>query len=222
MAELYHLGILTSAVPDAAVLVDSALPMGPVLGVTTTVPLASRREYQSHRAQWNGREILIASVGIGGPPLAIAIEELARCGTTKIILLGTAIFAAVSTPFLVPYGASRRDGTSAQYAPTEFPAVPDPGLRATLAATAGATASYGLVDSVDVLPDVVEPAGIAAAIDMRCATLFVVASAREVRAAALLTDLHFSRPTDDSVNRYRVGAMAEAALRSLTPHAGQD
>ena len=213
MAELYHLGVPTSAVPRLAILVDPLLGVASVAGATGGRALASRREYVSFLGAWDDQEIVVTTVGIGAPPLAIAIEELARSGTEAMVLLGTATFFGVPTRWLLPHGAARGDGTSGQYAPPQFPAVPDPRLRTALAGASGTSASHGLVETVDVL-DAEEPTdGPAAGRDLRCAALYVVAAVRGVRAAALLTE-----PPGGEGNP-RTGAvddMAVAACRALT------
>lgn len=213
MAELYHLGVPTAAVPRLVVLLDPGVAHGPVVRAAgaARAPLASRREYVSHLGAWDGQEVLLTTVGVGAPPLAIAVEELARAGTRSFVLLGTAAFRGVTGRWLVPHGAARRDGTSAQYAPLAYPAVPDPLLRSALAAASGGSASYGLVETVDVMgPDAEDPGGSGGCVarDLRCAALFVVAAARGVRAAALLLDAARDRAGES-------GEAAEAALRAL-------
>lgn len=152
----------------------------------------------------------MTTVGIGAPPLAIAVEELSRAGTEAMVLLGAATFDGVSTRWLLPHGAVRRDGTSAQYAPLAFPAVPDPTLRAALAAASGDAATYGIVETVDVLGH--ETSGHPTSCqELRCAALFVVAAVRQVRAGALLTDLDGAVDVGGTVHD-----MAVAACRALT------
>lgn len=213
MAELYHLGVPTTAVPRLALLVDPQLGSAPAVATVRGRPLAARREYESHLGTWAGQDILVTTIGIGAPPLAIAIEELARAGAESVVLLGAAMFDGPSTRWLLPYGATRGDGTSAQYAPLQFPAVPDPGMRAALAAASGDAASYGIVETVDVLA--VEASGHpTSGRDLRCAALFVVASVRGVRAAALLAD-----PGDAATaqaDASTIHDMAVAACRALT------
>lgn len=218
MAELYHLGVPTAAVPRLAVLLDPGVASGPVVRAAGAAPLASRREYVSHLGAWDGQEVLLTTVGVGAPPLAIAVEELARAGTRSFVLLGTAAFRGVTGRWLVPHGAARRDGTSAQYAPLAYPAVPDPLLRSALAAASRGSASYGLVETVDVMgPDAVDPGGSdhAVARDLRCAALFVVAAARGVRAAALLLDAARDRAKES-------GEAAEAAMAALVSVDGRE
>lgn len=217
MVELYHLGVPTSAVPELAVLVDPLLPLAPAVAAMNGRPLASRREYVSNLGVWDGHGVLVTTVGVGAPPLAIALEELTRAGTRAVVLLGTAGFRdAAASAWLIPHGAARGDGTSAQYAPVQFPAAPHPQLRACLADACGAAASYGLVETVDVLDGGQPTNGYAAAKDLRCAALFVVASARRVEAAALLVDPDGTNTVDGDMSSDTVGAMAMAAYRALT------
>jgi len=216
MAELYHLGVPTSAVPGLAVLVDPLLPVAPAVAAVKGRALASQREYVSYLGAWDGQDVLVTTIGVGAPPLAIALEELTRAGARAVLLLGTASFRdAAASVWLMPHGAARRDGTSAQYAPVQFPAAPDPQLRACLADACGAAASYGLVETVDVLDGGQRTNGPAAAQDLRCAALFVVAAARRVRAAALLADAHGIGLVGSQVPADTVGEMAVAAYRAL-------
>lgn len=216
MAELYHLGVSTTDVPRLAVLVDPLLDTSSAVAAIHGRPLATRREYITHLGSWDGQGVLVATVGIGAPPLAIAIEELSRAGTQAVVLLEAATFTHAAASWLLPHGAARHDGTSAQYAPLPFPAVPDPVLRARLARACGAAASSGIVETEDVLDATGTPSGPAAARDLRCAALFVVAAARRVRAAALLVDLATIGTTGGQGGADAVGDMAVAAYRALT------
>ena len=214
MAELYHLGVPTAAVPRLALLVDPQLGLAPVVAAVSGRQLASRREYVSHLGGWDGHDILVTTVGVGAPPLAIAVEELSRAGTEAMVLLGAATLTGVSSRWLLPHGAVRRDGTSAQYAPLPFPAIPDPRLRAALAAASGEAATYGIVETVDVLED--ETSGHPTSCqELRCAALFVVAAVRHVRAGALLTD-RAAAVDGGGAGDGTVHDMAVAACRALT------
>lgn len=90
--------------------------------------LATNREYTSYLSNVNGNKILICSSGIGGPSLAIALEELASIGIKKFVRIGTtgAIQKHIEIPSLIiTTGAVRLDGASTHYAPMEYPAVAD-------------------------------------------------------------------------------------------------
>lgn len=81
---------------------------------------------------WNGtlckKTVSVCSTGIGGPSTAIAVEELFACGARTFIRVGTCggiSLEVKSGDVVIASGAVRQDGTSHEYAPPEFPAVPD-------------------------------------------------------------------------------------------------
>ena len=89
-------------------------------------PLKSRREYDSYLADLAGEKILVCSTGIGGPAASIAMEELAELGIKSFLRVGTtgAIQPNIKVgDVIVTKAAVRLDGTSAHYAPIEYPAV---------------------------------------------------------------------------------------------------
>jgi uridine phosphorylase len=90
--------------------------------------VAHNREYTTFTGTLLGEKVSICSTGIGGPSAAIAVEELAACGVHTFIRVGTC--GGISTivrpgDVIIASGAVRQDGTSREYAPIEFPAVPD-------------------------------------------------------------------------------------------------
>ena len=87
------------------------------------------REYNIWNGRLEGKTVTVCSTGIGGPSAAIAVEELAACGAHTMIRVGTC--GGIALPVkagdvVIASGAVRQDGTSREYAPMEFPAVPDP------------------------------------------------------------------------------------------------
>lgn len=213
MAELYHLGVDVAEVPARVLLVGPDVPLTDHLARWGAVPAADRREYTSHLLDRSGQRVLVVQVGVGAPPLAIAVEELSRAGARVVVLVGTADGLPAVDVALVPTGAVRADGTTDQYAPLAYPAVPDTPLRAGLAGRLGSRARPGLVRSVDVL-DPTDGHPLVVATDMLCACLFVVAAARQVRAAAALVDA----ATDPATS----SAVAEAALDTLATDRSSD
>lgn len=187
MAELYHLGVDVGAVPSHVLLASQDFPLAAELSRWDAAPLAERREYSSSLVDRPGRPILVVQVGVGAPPLAIAIEELARSGASAFVLVGTASGMAAPDVPLVPTGAVREDGTTDQYAPMAFPAVPDFPLRARLQRQLGSRSASGLIRSLDVRGSTDEHPLVVAS-DLLCSCLFVVAAARRARAAAVLVD----------------------------------
>ncbi len=87
------------------------------------------REYNIWNGKLLGETVTVCSTGIGGPSTAIAVEELAACGADTLIRIGTCggiSLDVCSGDVVIASGAVRQDGTSHEYAPSEFPAVSDP------------------------------------------------------------------------------------------------
>ena len=92
------------------------------------VLIADNREFTTYTGTLDGVKVSVTSTGIGGPSAAIAVEELYRCGADTFIRIGTCggIQTEVkSGDIVVATGSVRMEGTSKEYAPIEYPAVPD-------------------------------------------------------------------------------------------------
>ncbi len=90
--------------------------------------VAYNREYCVYTGTLLGEKVTACSTGIGGPSAAIAIEELHKCGADTFIRTGTCggiDLDVKSGDIVVATGAIRFEHTSMEYAPLEFPAVPD-------------------------------------------------------------------------------------------------
>ncbi len=88
--------------------------------------VATNREYVTYTGTYRGAPISCVSTGIGAPSTAIAMEELARCGATTFVRIGTAgtVQDYVANGDMAIFdSAARYDGASHLYAPPEFPAV---------------------------------------------------------------------------------------------------
>ncbi len=88
--------------------------------------LAYKREYRTFIGRIKGIPVLVTSTGIGGPSAGIAIDELAQLGVRNFLRIGTtgAIHEDINVGDVIITTASvRLDGTSAHYAPIEYPAV---------------------------------------------------------------------------------------------------
>jgi len=88
--------------------------------------VATNREYVTYTGTYRGVPISCTSTGIGGPSTSIAVEELARCGATTFLRVGTCgtFLDHVKTGDMAIFdSAMRLDGASQGYAPPEFPAV---------------------------------------------------------------------------------------------------
>lgn len=103
------------------------------------VLIADNREYITYTGTLEGEKVSVTSTGIGGPSAAIAMEELVKCGADTFIRIGTCggIQPQVkSGDLVIATGAVRMEGTSREYAPMEWPAVPDYELTGALVAAA--------------------------------------------------------------------------------------
>ena len=90
--------------------------------------VACNREYNVWTGYLLGEKVTACSTGIGGPSAAIAIEELHKCGADTFLRTGTCGGIALEVQagdIVVATGAIRYEHTSLEYAPIEFPAVPD-------------------------------------------------------------------------------------------------
>lgn len=91
------------------------------------VQVTQNREYNVYTGTLLGEKVSVISTGIGGPSAAIAMEELCAIGADTFIRVGTCggIHLEVqSGDVVIATGAIRQEGTSHEYAPPEFPAVP--------------------------------------------------------------------------------------------------
>jgi len=166
--------------------------------------VASNREFVTYTGALLGEKVTVTSTGIGGPSAAIALEELAALGADTFIRVGTCggiRLDVKSGDLVIATGAVRMEGTSREYAPIEFPAVPDYEVLAALvdAARASGRSWYaGVVQSKDSFYGQHEPErmpvaaqllekweawkrlGVLAS-EMECAALFTAGAARKVR-----------------------------------------
>ena len=119
------------------------------------VHVGMNREYNIWNGYIDGELVSVCSTGIGGPSTAIAVEELVACGADTLIRIGTC--GGINTKVcpgdvVIANGAVRQDGTSHEYAPTAFPAVPESNTLFALARAAknlGYSNHVGVVQSKD-------------------------------------------------------------------------
>lgn len=167
------------------------------------------REYRTFTGFLEGQRVSITSTGIGGPSMAIAVEELHECGAHTVIRVGTctSVSASVHTcDVVLPNGAVRMEGVSDHYSHPEYPAIPDMDVLAALEEAAAAQGrSYHV--GVDITKACFSTqydaeyrpwgqelkarwaayeAGGALCADMGCAPMFIAASAQDVRSGAVL------------------------------------
>lgn len=90
--------------------------------------VADVREYVTYTGTLDGVKVSVTSTGIGGPSASIAIDELAKCGAKTFIRVGTCGGMqedVMGGDIVIATGAIRMEGTSREFAPIEFPAVPN-------------------------------------------------------------------------------------------------
>ena len=90
--------------------------------------VADSREYVTYTGWLNGVKVSVTSTGIGGPSASIAMEELTAVGADTFIRVGTCggmDLSVKSGDLVIATGAIRMEGTSKEYSPIEYPAVPD-------------------------------------------------------------------------------------------------
>lgn len=207
--------------------------------------IADSREFVTYTGYLCGEKVSAVSTGIGGPSASIAIEELSRLGADTFIRIGTCggISPEVETGSLVIATASiRKEGTSLQYLPVEFPAVADFNIVNALKESAEKkNYSYymGVVESKDSyygqhdplsmpVSDMLESKwncwkkGNALASEMETAALFIVAAVRNVRCGAVLTmcrnierEKFYNLPCETDFDTTKCIEVAVDAMKSL-------
>jgi uridine phosphorylase len=167
------------------------------------------REFNTWTGYLEGVKVSVCSTGIGGPSASIAMEELIKCGADTFLRVGTCGGIDPSLlpgDLIIPTGSIRKEGTTCEYVPIEFPAVPNYDMVIALKTAAerlGKRHHLGVVESKDSYygqhdPDSM-PNGeelkrkwrawqMAGAIgsEMESSAVFVVASVRRARAATVL------------------------------------
>lgn len=117
--------------------------------------MAFHREYRTVTGTLEGVPVSVTSTGIGGPSTAIAVEELHMLGADTFIRVGTCggmQEEVCGGDIVIATGAIRMEGTSREYAPIEYPAVPDFGVTNALVDAAkdvGVTYHTGVVECKD-------------------------------------------------------------------------
>ena len=90
--------------------------------------IAHNREYVTYTGTLDGAPVSVTSTGIGGPSASIAMEELVACGAHTFIRVGTCggiNLKVKSGDCIIETAAIRQEGTSHEYAPSEYPAAAD-------------------------------------------------------------------------------------------------
>jgi uridine phosphorylase len=158
--------------------------------------VADYRGFITFTGKVEGIGITACSTGIGCPSTAIVVEELIRIGAKTLIRVGT---TGALQPYIdvgdlvVATGAVRSDGTSREYMPLEYPAVADFDVVSALLTASKDNpikVHRGIIQSTDAFYVSNEAAkkfteGNVLSIEMESATLFTLASIKQVKAGAI-------------------------------------
>ncbi len=127
--KLYHLQVGKGDVGRYVILPGDPKRCEKIAGyLENATRVADSREFVTYTGKLDGEKVSVTSTGIGGPSAAIAMEELVMSGADTFIRVGTCGGMDVdvkSGDLVIADGAIRMEGTSREYAPIEFPAVPD-------------------------------------------------------------------------------------------------
>jgi len=204
----YHIGLARDDVGDY-VLVPGDPFRTPLIAkfIDGAKEVAFSREYRTFTGNVDGVKVSTMSTGMGGPSVAIGIEELHELGVHTLLRVGTCGAAQPEIKMgdlVISYAAVRSEGTPNGYVPLEYPAVASLHVVEALieaAEAAGARYHVGVTRSVDalysdLLPDTMPrphvrdeldmwaKAGILSN-DMEASTLFVVSRIRKMRAGCV-------------------------------------
>ena len=125
----YHIGVKTGEVGKYVLLPGDPKRCAKIAQYfENPVLIADNREYVTYTGTLDGVKVSVTSTGIGGPSASIALEELVKCGADTFVRIGTCGGMDIDVKggdVVVATGAIRMEGTTKEYVPIEFPAVPD-------------------------------------------------------------------------------------------------
>ncbi len=125
----YHIGLKKGDVGDYILLPGDPARAEKIAGYFDEAEEVNWvREYRTFTGTYNGIPVSVMSTGIGCPSMAIAVEELVKVGAPTMLRVGTAGSMQRKVglgSITISTGAVRVDGTTKEYVPVEYPAVPD-------------------------------------------------------------------------------------------------
>jgi uridine phosphorylase len=204
----YHIGLAKGEVGEY-VLVPGDPGRTPMIAkyLDGAREVAFSREYRTFTGSLSGVPVSTMSTGMGGPSVAIAVEELHELGVHTFLRVGTCGAAQPEIKMgdlVIGIGSVRSEGTPNGYVPLEYPAIASlEVVNALMDAAEAARVPHhcGVLRSVDALYSDLVPdsmprpnlreelemwsrAGILSN-DMESSTLFVVARIRKLRAGTI-------------------------------------
>jgi uridine phosphorylase len=199
------------------------------------------RGYTVYSGLFKGVPMTVCGTGMGGPAVAIGIEELAHMGADTFIRVGSCgVFqkGQKTGDVVIASGTVREGGTANAYLPPIFPAVPafqvlralvESGEELNIPTTVGigiaGDAFYAPGEEGAIAPESMAKAGLVF-VEMESDTLFVVSSFRGWRSGALFVsdgDPGVTKPTDKEGD-FRRGEqeMIKVAVYAMWKIAQQD
>lgn len=125
-----HLGITDGDVAPVALLSGSPDRVEMMASMLDDVrQVGARRGYSVFTGTGANGPVTVATSGVGGPSMSIALEELAACGTRTFVRVGSCASISPSMGvggLAIAHGAVCDEGTSRYYAPAGYPAVATP------------------------------------------------------------------------------------------------
>lgn len=125
----YHIGLKEGDIGDYVLLPGDPSRVEKIASYFDEAEeIAHTREYKTMTGTVDGIPISAMSTGIGCPSMAIGVEELDRVGNPTLLRVGTAGSMQEDVELgsvTISTGAVRIDGTTKEYVPVEYPAVPD-------------------------------------------------------------------------------------------------
>ncbi len=162
--------------------------------------VGDNREYSTFTGTSDGKQITVASHGVGSAGAGVCFEELARGGAKVIVRAGTcgSLSESISDgELIIATGAVRDEGLTPRLAPLSYPAVAHHSVVRALheaAEGAGRRAHEGLILSSDLFypsEAMGQDFGLwqrsrVIGVEMELATLFVIASLHGIRAGGIV------------------------------------
>ncbi|MEJ5202506.1 MAG: nucleoside phosphorylase [Anaerolineales bacterium] len=162
--------------------------------------VVENRGYVVYSGWYEGVFLTVIGTGMGGPAVAIALEELARMGADTFIRVGSCgVFQEYQKPgdVIIASGTVREGGTANAYLPLHFPAVPTFNMVYALVQAADKlnipiTVGVGVAGDAfyhpagETLRTLYKKAGLVA-IEMESDTLFILGQYHGWRTAAIFT-----------------------------------
>lgn len=192
----------------------------------------TNRSYLAYTGKYKGRDVTIIAHGIGGPSIAIVIEELKMLGAKVMIRAGTSgglrKEVPVGSAFIFEGAVYEMGGTPGAYIPppTVFPPVATPEIvielekackENSLTCIRGIGASHDAFHTEHIIAQKWYPLGIGA-VEMECATLLTLARLRDIKAGcitAVIDNMETVEKIDDKSREELEKKVVKVALDAI-------